>query len=61
MTKRVIFKILVRTFMDGLVMAEIGLVGVMVVVVDWAMLSEHMPATKHLMMKPTYPSSLWMI
>jgi hypothetical protein len=47
--------------MGGLVMVETRLVGAMVVVVDWAILSEHMPATKHSMMKPAYPSPLWRI
>jgi hypothetical protein len=57
-TKQVIFEILVGTFMNDLMMAKAELVCVMVIVVDWAILSEHMPATKNLMMKPTYSSPL---
>jgi uracil DNA glycosylase len=61
--KRVIFETLVGTFMGDLVVAEVGLVVMMVVVmevttVDWDVLNKRMPVTKHMMMKPAHPSPL---
>jgi hypothetical protein len=52
--------------MGGLMMVEVRLVGVVVIVVtvsvmDWDIISECMPAIKHMMVEPTHPSPLWRI
>jgi hypothetical protein len=51
-TREVTFRTLVGTFMGGLVVAEVGMIVVEVVVVDWGILSKHTLMTKHMMIEP---------